>query len=65
MSRYDDDRRLNDMLSNDRTAKMLCELFILCGQYKSGEITKEQFIARAEKLADEKLKAEKLKALKG
>lgn len=37
---------------------MLCELFTLCGQYKNEEITKEQFIDRVEKLADEKLRAE-------
>ena len=47
------------MLSVQRTCEMLCELFTLCGQYKNGELTKEQFIDRAEKLADEKLKAEK------
>jgi len=46
------------MLTVERTLKMLCELFILCDCFKKGELTKEQFIACAEQLADEKLKAE-------
>jgi len=46
------------MLTVERTCKMLCELFTLCGRYKNGEITKEQFLKRAEILADEKLRAE-------
>lgn len=46
------------MLSNDRTAKMLCELFILCSQYKAETITKDEFFERAERLADEKLRSE-------
>ena len=46
------------MLNVNRTYKMLCDLFSLCGQYKNEEITKEQFFERGEKLADEKLKAE-------
>lgn len=46
------------MLSAERTYKMLCDLFTLCGQYKNKEITKEQFFDRAVRLADEKLKAE-------
>jgi len=46
------------MLTNQRTCKMLCELFTLCGRYKNNEITKSQFIEQAEKLADEKLRAE-------
>lgn len=43
------------MLNNNRIAKMLCDLFTLCGLYKAEKITKEQFFERAEKLADEKL----------
>lgn len=46
------------MLNSKRAYKMLCELFILCGQYKADVLTKEQFFNRAEELADEKLKAE-------
>lgn len=47
------------MLSTERTCQMLCELFTLCGQYKNKAITEEQFFERAERLADEKLRAEK------
>jgi len=44
---------------------MLCELFTLCGQYKNKAITEEQFFERAERLADEKLRAEVVGNLKG
>lgn len=46
------------MLSTKRTYMMLCDLFTLCGQYRHDEITKEQFIKRAVKLAEEKIQAE-------